>query len=32
MGLNNVKKIYKPVLHGVEWLGDVKKLTLKINK
>jgi UDP-glucose 4-epimerase len=32
MGLNNVKKTYKPVLHGVGWLGDVKKVTLKIDK
>jgi hypothetical protein len=26
MGLNNVKKIYKPVLHEVGWPGDVKKI------
>jgi len=32
MGLNNVKKIYKPVLHGVGWPGDVKKIALKIDK
>jgi len=32
MGLNSVKKIYKPVLHGVGWLGDVKKIALKIDK
>jgi UDP-glucose 4-epimerase len=32
MELNNVKKTYKPVLHGVGWLGDVKKIALKIDK
>jgi UDP-glucose 4-epimerase len=32
MGLSNVKKIYKPVLHGVGWPGDVKKVALKTEK
>jgi len=32
MELSNVKKIRKPVLHGVGWLGDVKKIALKIDK
>jgi UDP-glucose 4-epimerase len=32
MGLTNVKKTYKPVLHGVGWPGDVKKMALKIDK
>jgi len=32
MDLNNVKKVYKPVMHGVEWPGDVKKIALKIEK
>jgi len=32
MGLSNVKKTYKPVLHGVGWPGDVKKIALKIDK
>jgi len=32
MGLSNVKKTYKPVLHGVGWPGDVKKIALKIEK
>ncbi|MCC6056596.1 MAG: NAD-dependent epimerase/dehydratase family protein [Desulfurococcaceae archaeon] len=32
MGLSNVKKIYKPVLHGVGWPGDVKRIALKIGK
>jgi UDP-glucose 4-epimerase len=31
-GLTNVKKTYKPVLHGVGWPGDVKKIALKIDK
>jgi UDP-glucose 4-epimerase len=32
MGLSNVKKVYKPVLHGVGWPGDVKKIALKTEK
>ncbi len=32
MGLSDVKKVYKPLLHGVGWLGDVKKVALKIKK
>jgi UDP-glucose 4-epimerase len=32
MRLNNVKKIYKPVLHGIGWPGDVKRIALKIDK
>jgi UDP-glucose 4-epimerase len=32
MGLTNVKKIHKPILHGVGWSGDVKKIALKIDK
>jgi len=32
MGLGNVKKVYKPVLHGVGWTGDVKKIALKVDK
>jgi UDP-glucose 4-epimerase len=32
MRLNNVRKIHKPVLHGVGWPGDVKKIALKIDK
>jgi UDP-glucose 4-epimerase len=27
--LNDVIKRYKPVLHGVGWLGDVKRVALK---
>jgi UDP-glucose 4-epimerase len=32
MGLSFVKKIYKPVLDGIGWPGDVKKIALKIDK
>jgi len=32
LGLENIKIIYKPVLHGVGWLGDVKRIALKIDK
>jgi UDP-glucose 4-epimerase len=32
MNLNNVKKTYKPMLHGIGWLGDVKKIALRIDK
>jgi UDP-glucose 4-epimerase len=32
MNLNNVKKNYKPVLHGIGWPGDVKRIALKIDK
>jgi UDP-glucose 4-epimerase len=32
MGLSSVRKTYKPILHGVGWLGDVKRIELKIEK
>jgi UDP-glucose 4-epimerase len=32
MELSNVRRIYKPILHGVGWLGDVKRIALKIDK
>jgi len=32
LGLENVEIAYKPMLHGVGWLGDVKRIALKINK
>jgi len=32
MNLVNVRKIYKPVLHGVGWPGDAKKIALRIDK
>ncbi|MEM0317378.1 MAG: SDR family NAD(P)-dependent oxidoreductase [Candidatus Nezhaarchaeales archaeon] len=32
MGLRDVKFTYEPVLHGVGWLGDVKRIALAIDK
>jgi len=32
MRISNVRKTYKPVLHGVGWPGDVKRIALKIDK
>lgn len=32
MGLKDVKYAYRPVLHGVGWPGDVKRVALKIEK
>jgi UDP-glucose 4-epimerase len=32
MGLKGVRKKYKPVLHGVGWPGDVKRIALKIDR
>ena len=32
MGLKDVKKIYRSVLHGVGWPGDVRRIALKIEK
>jgi len=32
MGLKGVRKKYKPILHGVGWPGDVKRIALKIDK
>jgi UDP-glucose 4-epimerase len=32
MGLKDVRKIYKPILHGVGWPGDVKRIALKIDR
>jgi len=32
MGLRPVKYVYRPILHGVGWLGDVKHIALKIGK
>jgi UDP-glucose 4-epimerase len=32
MGLSDVKKTYKPVLHGVGWPGDVKNVVLRIDR
>jgi len=30
--LNNIEIVHKPVLHGVGWPGDVKRIPLKIDK
>jgi len=32
MGLSGVVKVYRPVLHGVGWPGDVKRVALKIDR
>jgi UDP-glucose 4-epimerase len=32
MDLRGVRKVYRPVLHGVGWLGDVKRVALRIDK
>jgi UDP-glucose 4-epimerase len=32
MNLNNVKKMYKPALHGVGWPSDVRRIALRIDK
>jgi len=32
MGLRSVRKIYRPVLHGVGWSGDVKRVALRIER
>ncbi|MGC8998776.1 MAG: NAD-dependent epimerase/dehydratase family protein [Candidatus Bathyarchaeia archaeon] len=32
MDISSLKRTYKPILHGVGWLGDVKKIALDIGK
>jgi UDP-glucose 4-epimerase len=32
VGLRDVRKVYRPLLHGVGWLGDVKRVALRIDK
>jgi len=32
LGLENVRIVYRPILNGVGWLGDVKRIALKIDK
>jgi UDP-glucose 4-epimerase len=32
MGFSSVKKVYRPILHGIGWLGDIKRIALKIEK
>jgi len=31
-GLSGIKVIYKPLLHGIGWLGDVKRIALDIKR
>ncbi|MGC8543433.1 MAG: UDP-glucose 4-epimerase, partial [Vulcanisaeta sp.] len=32
VGVKDMKIIHKPIAHGVGWLGDVKKIALKIER
>jgi len=32
MKLKNLRRVYRPLLHGIGWPGDVKKIALKIDK
>jgi len=32
LSIENINVVYKPVLHGVGWLGDVKRIALRINR
>ncbi|MBS7641452.1 MAG: NAD-dependent epimerase/dehydratase family protein [Candidatus Bathyarchaeia archaeon] len=32
MGLRDIRRVYKPSLHGVGWPGDVKRIALSIEK
>jgi len=32
MGLEDVEKVYKPMLHGIGWPGDVKRVALRIDR
>jgi len=32
MGLKDVEKVYRPMLHGIGWPGDVKKVALRIDR
>ena len=32
MGLKDVERVYKPLLHGIGWPGDVKKVALRIDR
>jgi UDP-glucose 4-epimerase len=31
-GLRGIKVIYKPILHGIGWLGDVKRIALDVKR
>ena len=32
LNLGSVRRVYKPILHGVGWPGDVKKMALRIDR
>jgi len=32
LGIENIEVVYRPVLHGVGWPGDVKRIALRIDK
>jgi len=32
MGLKDVERVYKPLLHGIGWPGDVKRVALRIDR
>jgi UDP-glucose 4-epimerase len=32
MGLRGVRRVYRPLLHGVGWPGDVRRIALRIDK
>jgi UDP-glucose 4-epimerase len=32
MGLTGLRRVYEPILHGVGWPGDVKRVALKIER
>jgi len=32
MGLEDVEKVYRPMLHGIGWPGDVKRVALRIDR
>jgi len=32
LGLESIEVVYRPVLHGVGWPGDVKRTALRINR
>jgi len=32
LGIENIEILYKPVLHGVGWSGDVKRIALRIDR
>jgi len=32
LNLGSVRRVYRPILHGVGWPGDVKKMALRIDR